>query len=342
MKKIIYALLAACIIFGSCSIGGDTAAVAAAKLLGGSSEALLFLNCRAVSEDEIEFTFSRPVIVKSLDFEPALAVVSVEDGSTVKVILNEIPKPGTEITAEILAEDANRNTINVLVPFRARNNRMPDLVINEICTESSSPVAGKKEEFIEFKTKSAGNLGAMRVIINGNSPAAKQTIYEFSPVEVKKDEYIVLHMRIYDQSSKDEYGESLDESGGLNASPTARDFWIPGETKLLHKTMMIYVLDQDDKVIDAVILSEKPDVWWTKDYFAEAAEFLYSSGAWKTEDGGICSPRDAFNTTGSTATRTICRDETVENSRSAKDWYITNTSCATPGKPNNPKRYVPK
>ena len=340
MKIFIYVLLAVCTVFGSCSTGD--AAGAAAKMLGGSSEALLFLNCRAVSEDEIEFDFSRPVTVKSLIFEPVIAVASVEDGSTVKVRLGEIQKPGKEITAEILAEDPDKNTINVLIPFRARNNRMPSLVINEVCTEPASAAAGKKEEFIEFKTKSAGNLGAMKIVINSNSNAAKQTIYEFSPVEVKKDEYITLYLRTYNQSSKNEYTDDLGESAGVNASPTGRDFWMPEETKLLHKTAMIYVLNQDGKVIDAVVISENPDNWWAKDYFAETAEFLFSKGAWKSPDGKVCGPANAVISTKVTATRTICRDETVEDSDTAKDWYITDTSCATPGRPNNPKRYVPK
>jgi len=180
----------------------------------------------------------------------------------------------------------------------------------------------------------------MRVVINGNTNAAKKTVYEFSPVEVKKDEYMTLHLRTYNSESRDEYGENLDESVGVNASPTARDFWMPGETKLLHKTAVIYVLDQDDKVIDAVMLSENPDTWWTKDYFAEAAEFLFNSGAWKSPAGGVCSPADAVASGKTTNTRTICRDETVENSGTAKDWYITDTSNATPGKPNSTKRYL--
>jgi hypothetical protein len=338
MKKIIFVFLAVCIVLGSCSTG-EAAAGATSKLLGGSSEALLFLNCRAVSEDEVEFEFNRPVTVKSLNFEPELAVASIEEGGTVKVRLDKIPKPGTEITAEILAEDTDKNTINVLIPFRARNNRMPELLINEICTETATAAAGKKEEFIEFKMKSAGNLGAMRVVIHGNSNATKQTVYEFSPVEVKKDEYMTLHLRTYNQSSKNEYTDDLDESVGVTASPTGRDFWMPGDTKLLHKTAMIYVLDQDDRVIDAVMLSETTDNWWAKDYFAEAAEFLFKQGAWKSVDGKIAGPVNAVNTTGTTATRTICRDEYVEDSNTSADWYITATSSATPGKPNNPKRY---
>jgi len=103
---------------------------------------------------------------------------------------------------------------------------------------------------------------------------------------------------------------------------------------------MIYVLDQDDNVLDAVILSENPDDWWIKDYFAETAEFLFIKGAWKSADGNICSPQDAVASAKATNTRTICRDETVEDSNSAKDWYITDTSNATVGKPNNPKRYL--
>jgi len=337
MKKFFF-FLGTCIALGSCSTGGESAI--ATLLLGGSSQAPVFLNYKTVSENEITFEFSREVKVTSLSLIPDIAVASIEDGSTVKVTLNENAEPGMLITADLLAEDEHKNTINVLIPFRARNSRMPKLVINEICTETANAAAGKKEEFIEFKIKSAGNLGAMRIVINGNTNAAKKTVYEFSPCEVKKDEYMVLHLRTFNLESKDECGTALDESVGVNASPTARDFWMPGETKLLHKTAMIYILDQDDKVLDSVVLSENPDTWWTKDYFAETAEFLFNSGSWKSPDGSVCSPKDAVASGKTTNTRTICRDETVENSSTAKDWYITDTSCATPGKPNNPKRYL--
>jgi len=332
-----FLLFGVCILLGSCSTPETPTA---AQTLGGSSSAPVYLNCRAVSQEEIEFTFSRPVTIKHINFEPELEIDSVEDGSTVKVKLKERSGAGRLITTDILAEDENKNTVNVLVSFRTRNDRMPDLVINEICTESANAAAGKKEEFIEFKTKSAGNLGAMRVVIKSNSNAAKQTIYEFSPVEVKKDEYVVLHLRTYNTASRDEYTSALDESVGINASPTARDFWIPGETKLLHKTAMIYALDQDDRVIDAVILSESQDDWWTKDYFAETAELLFDAGAWKSQDGSVCGPKDAVASGKATNTRTICRDETVVKTGTANDWYVTDTSCATPGKPNNTKRYL--
>jgi hypothetical protein len=329
MKKFIY-LLGACIILGSCSTGE----AAVSSMLGGSSQAPLFLNCRTVSEFEIEFEFSQPVKVSSLSFDPFLAVASVEEGSTIRVILEESAEPGMIITADLLAEDERRNTINVLVPFRARNNRMPALQINEIRTEYSKP----NVEFIELKMKTAGNLGAMRIFMAGGSQ--KPTIYEFSPVEVKKDEYVVIHLRKLDENNMDEYGDNLSESGGAGSSSGGRDFWFPGTAKLINKTGVVYVMDQDDNVIDAVMFSEKQEAWWAKDYLAEAAEFLHSQGAWKTADGNICGPADAVRSSGSAPTRTICRDETLpEDTNTAAEWYIAYTSNATPGKLNSERRW---
>lgn len=334
IKNINFFLLGACIALGSCSTGD---AAASTKMLGSSSQAPLYLNCRAVSENEIEFEFSRPVTVKSLSFEPAVEIASIQGGSIVKVRLEGKIEPGIPITADLLAEDDKKNTINALVSFRSRNNRMPSLVINELCTEYVSKT--RKTEFIELKMKSGGNLGAMRVIILGNSNVSKQTIYEFMPCEVKNNEYVVLHLRTLDEACINEYDSDLLKSGGANAS-SARDFWIPGNTKLLQKkASTVYVLDQDDRVLDAVMLSETADEWWLKEYFGEAANFLFNQGAWKSIDGGICRPQDAVISAGTTNTRTICRDETTENSSTAADWYITGTSCATPGGANNGKRY---
>ena len=327
MKKYFF-VLGACIMLGSCSTGD---AAMSAMMSGGSSQALTFLGSRAISEEEIEFVFSQPVTIQSLSFAPELSVALVENGSTVRVWLEERHEPGTLITVDMLAEDEKKNSINVLTTLRSRNNRMPELAINELCTEYANAAAGRKAEFIEFKMMSDGNLGAMRVFIIGNSNAAKQTIYEFSPVEVQKDDYVVLHLRTYDPASVDEYGSDLAESGGMNSSAAARDFWIPGTTKLLHKTAMIYVMDQDDHILNAVMISENPNLPWPKDYFAETAGLLFEQGAW---NGGPVS------SAGTTNTRTICRDETLKDiSSSNADWYITVTSGATPGDINNTRRY---
>lgn len=336
MKKL-FLLVGACIALGSCSTP-DAATVIAT--LGGSSQAPVFLNCRAVSEDEVEFKFSLPVKVISLSFDPVLKIISAEDGSTIKVKFDGNLEPGAQITADLLVEDEKNNTINVLVPFRSRNNRIPEMVINELRTEYSNSSGRIRVEFIEFKMKTAGNLGAARVFVAGGSQ--KPTIYEFAPVEVKKGEYVVLHLRKMEEACVDEFSSNLAESGGTDAAAAARDFWVPTTAKLINKAAgFVYVLDQDDKALASVMHSETPASWWAKDYLAEAAEFLFQQNAWKSVDGEICGPRDAISSSGATATRTISRDETKENTNTAADWYITATSGATPGEENNPKRYNP-
>ena len=313
----------------SCVSGGD-----AARLILGVSEPPVFLSARAVSQTEVEFRFSKPVEIASLYFSPDIEAGEIENGSTVRVSFGGGLGPGERVTADLLAVDADGNTINVLVPFRTRNDRVPPLRITELRTDYSRPRA----EFIELRTFGAGNLGALRVFITSNT--GNPLVYEFPSVEVASGEYVTLHLRQVEDGARDELGANLAESGGADSSPTGRDLWVPGTGKLLRRTDIVYILDQDDRVVDAVVLSETADPVWGRSHFADAAEFLFAAGAWASADGMGIRPSDAVRTTGTTVTRTINRDENLrENSRSAADWYVTVTSGATPGRPNNPRRH---
>jgi hypothetical protein len=336
MKHLHFLLAVFCPIFFtvcSCATGGNDPA---AIILGESSRPPVFLSCKAVTETEINFEFDKPVTVKALHFSPDVEVEAIENGRIVKVMVSGGPGPGERLTADLLVEDGKKNTINVLVPFRTRNGRMPPLRINELRTENTKP----KCEFIELKTLGPGNLGALRVFAVSN--AKNPLIYEFPSIEVPAGEYITLHLRSVDEGIRDELGSSLAESGGANSSDTARDLWVPGNAKLLRKTDAVYLLDQDGRVVDAVMLSENADSVWRGEHFSEAAEFLFEAGAWKSKDGKPALPADAVQSAGTTNTRTINRDETLAKySGTQADWYITAASGATPGKPNNPKRYNP-
>jgi hypothetical protein len=298
-----------------------------------SAETPVLLGCRAPRAGEIEFEFSLPVRVRSLNFTPDLGLESVEEGSLVRVHLAEAGEGGAEMTFDLLVEDEGGNTLNVLVPLRTRNDRLPPLQITEMRTEYKSPRA----EYIEFKTLGAGNLGALRLFIAGNSK--DPLIYEFSPVEVGAGEYIVLHLRTPAEAGiTDETGTDLNLSAGTDAAAGARDFWVPGSVKRLRKTDMVYFLDQDDRVVDAVAFSETPDPWWNKEYLAEAADFLHKQGAFTAPGGEICGPADAVLDTIKTAmTSSIARDESTADSNTAADWFIAPVGKHSPGKPNGPR-----
>ena len=311
------------------------------QLLGKGAAAPVFLDCRPVSSTELVFSFSAAVRVVSLEFDPAQTIDYVEDGKEVRVSFASPLAEGTRVIADILVEDDNRNTLNVIVPFRARNDRMPALIFNELRTEYSRP----RVELVEFLAREAGNLGAMRLFIASNSLTTP--VYEFPPVEVAAGEYIVLHLRTLNEESADETGTNLSLSVGTDTQADARDLWLPGTTKRLRRNDALWLLDQDDRIVDAVLLSERPDAMWSNDNIAEAAAFLARNNAWLPADGTeavqgwVPGPADAVITSGTTATRSINRDESITPERRSANWYITATSGATPGRPNNPRRHSP-
>ena len=310
------------------------------QILGTSVEAPVFIDCRPVSSEEIVFKFSVPVKVVSLNFDPPVETDLVGEGQEVSICLSRPLEAGAKFTADILVEDSGRNTLNVIVPFRARNDSLPDLLFNELRFDSST----NKVEFVEFYTRTPGNLGALRLFIAHQSLSIP--VYEFPPVEVKAGEYIVLHLRTVEEGCVDETGTNLGLSRGVDAQNTARDFWIPGSKKLLHKTNGLWILDQDDHIMDAVLLSENPETDGTNKTFIAASEFLGRQKAWLPSAGNISSEgwlpdtSSAIYTKGTTNTRTLCRDETLPPERRSGNWYIAATSSATPGMPNSTKKYT--
>jgi len=303
--------------------------------IGGVSKEIpsapIFLYCKTVSEKEIVFGFSQPVTMVSLGFSRELKYQEPGKGKTITVSLEENLESGPPLTADFLVKDAYGNKIEKQVLFSSTASPAPALQINELRTEYSG--AKFKAEFIELKMLSDGNLDALRVYAVGNK---EPLVYIFPPVKVKAGEYVVLHLRKLEESCKDEKGDRLDESGGTDSSPTARDFWVPGKDKLLHKIDAVYVLDQNDWVLDAVMIAENSDSWLKKEAFPTTADFLFSQGAWKSQSGTVACAADAVNSSKTTATRSISRKEFAENTHTAADWYVTATSGVTPGQPNKP------
>ncbi|MCL2007487.1 MAG: hypothetical protein FWG77_05320 [Treponema sp.] len=313
----VFALLM-CTLFTACSTGEVLM-----QIIENKAEVPVFLGCRPITPTEILFSFSAEVEVVSLNFDPAVEIGSIEGGSDVRVTLNKPIEEGKRITADILVEDAGTNTLNVIVPFRARNDRMPKLIFNEVRTEYSRP----RVEFVEFLILEAGNLGALRLFIA--SVSVSVPVYEFMPAEINAGEYLVLNLRTIE-----------------DVSDSPNELHLPGNTKLLRRTDALWLMDQDDNILDALLLSENPGPVWASQNLIMAAELFGRHNAWQVDggaEGRAPTPADAVITSGTTATRTINRDESTPPSRSpsgrAENWYITVTSGNSPGRLNNPGRH---
>jgi hypothetical protein len=208
------------------------------------------------------------------------------------------------------------------------------LQINELRTEFSTAV--NNVEYIEFKVLKSGSMEGLYLYSVMNN-AQDIFLYIFPEIDVEKGEYITLHLRTLDKyNCCDELREDLTLSGGYESCPTARDLWVTGNAKLLDKTGIVYIQDVKGKIIDAVVLNEKPSTTWSSNQgkFAEITDRLFNSGMWQTANGQKPTPLDAVNTSEikSSIYKSVSRYENRENTHSAKDWYIA--GYITPGQPN--------
>jgi hypothetical protein len=77
-------------------------------------------------------------------------------------------------------------------------------------------------------------------------------------------------------------------------------------------------------------MNEKPGAKWNSNpaHFAEIVDSLRQCGMWQSED--------VVNTSaiGTMYTISVSRDEDMENTHSADEWYISGNGGFTPGKPN--------
>jgi hypothetical protein len=318
------------------------------KVLGAGTEAPVYISHKVTSGREVDFEFSVPVKIveakvrndSAAGSEVPLEPFKEDYDTTVPLCFSEDNSGGDKVTADIVVEDAEDNSLDVLVSFRTRNDNLPELMINEIRTTYTSK---ESSEFIELFAKTSGNLGALRLFSAYTS--TETPIYEFPSVEVAAGEYITLHLRTLEgDTAVDELGNDLSLSKAKRASDTkdnARDLWLAvSEKRIDDKADVIYLLDQDDNILDMVVLAVDAEKW---DKFTKAAEPL-KRGAWRGRDGQTLqavSFADVVNSTGLTMTRTLCRNEAAADSNTAADWYVCNDKGASPGAKNSEKRYDP-
>jgi len=307
---LILAALAALFMFYSCS--------AEETGIGGQGQ------IENTTEDESEAKKKKPPVTKNEDEE---SQDMTEDDS--------LPEDEEEEAEEITSPDLLPDDFP---PYDGEFSfNIPAMLINELRTEYDGSASALRAEFIELKMLSQGNLGGLRVFIASNTK--NPLVYQFKPVDVKEGEYVLLHLRTLEESCKDEYGGDLSESGGKDAPPDARDFWIPGKKELLRKTDAVYIMDMNNVILDAVMLADDT-VTSAAAFFNNACEFLFSKGAWLSPNGTVPCREDAVKSSGikSSMTRSISRDENAPDTNTAADWHVTGLNGVTAGRENSPRQ----
>jgi hypothetical protein len=179
------------------------------------------------------------------------------------------------------------------------------------------------------------------------TPSSFDACLVFPSFEVRRGSFIVVHCRPSgDAAEVDETGDPA-LSGGLDASPTALDFWLRGCTGLGGNNGVVTLYARPGgPLLDGLLYSNRTsgsDERYRGFGGAETlarAEELVREGGWRVA-GTAVAPEDAVNPEGSTATRSLCRSSTSEDTDGKEDWHVVPTRGATFGAENRDDRYEP-
>ncbi len=302
----------------------------------------VLLEIRTLDSSAIEISFSEPVRLEAEDLaiDPALTITSVRyEGNTVIIDVRD-QIPGTEYTLVMTAEDSNRNSIQAVTRFYGYNPQIPELKINELTTRGSSSHPDK----VELRVGRDGNMGG--VALYQGTPGNYKDRLVFPAFTVRTGEFVVVHFKPQGVPEEIDETEAKDQSGGLDASDTAYDFWVKGGTGISGNNGVLSLYDRPGGgVLDGVLYSNRTS-WSDERYLGfgtrdsmERALELAAEKAWQTEQAQV-RPEDGVNPDGSTATRSLCRRRGADTD-SRHDWYIVPTRKASFGKENCEEIYVP-
>ena len=236
----------------------------------------------------------------------ACNVTKDESGCLVKVSFEEEMEIGQayEFYAEV--RDFTGNSLTLALPFAGFNSRVPELMITEVQTETASQRSSEKKdgtyrnEYVELLVLKEGNLAGLELCSAYDGEAKK---YSFPPIDVKKGEIFVVHMRNHGNGCISESDDDLSLAWAPYTNPEIRDLWTDIETTTLgNKTDIIIIRNRADKrLLDAFMFRAGNIEEWTKTML-EYSCLIDESGIY--ESGDI---ENAFVTDGLTGVKTLSR-----------------------------------
>lgn len=280
----------------------------------------------------------------AFDPERPIAAVETEDEDRLVAVRPEGDfEPGAACSVTGSVSDASGNTVRFVLPFTGWNPRVPALVLNELLTEASTT----HKDALELLVLSDGNLAGLTVGSGKLSDPA--FAWRLPAVEVRAGDLVSLHLKLSGTGvERDELGDELALSGGLDAEAGARDLWYPSDDGALPGSNGVAWLRRSPTgpVLDAAFWCERTSASDTAyDGFGTAAlrdavTELWLAGAWMA-GGESPAPEDGVWSAAVTATRTLARRIDRADSDGREDWYVTATSGESLGLPNLAPAYAP-
>lgn len=254
------------------------------------------------------------------------------EGETLRVLLPIPQEPGQDYLVSGEVADSRGNAARFVFRFVGWNERPARLKITEFEPAKNSSISRPHRDFIEFEVLSPGNLGGMELL---TASSLRTTSYRFPSVEVEKGEILLLHLAPEGLSIEtDEIGSDKNLSGGIDATPFARDFWSTAGGLPDENGVVAFYERPGGSVLDGVFYAnDEKTGTLASSALGTLLETLVDAGLWNCP--GQASWEDAFRWHPSSS-RSIMRSP-LDTGTGSESWYLSSAGGQTPGVQNPPR-----
>jgi len=267
-------------------------------------------------------------VAGSIAIEPPAAVSGSAEGETLVVDFGSEQSPGADYALVGEVDDLRGNRTRFLIRFVGWNDRAPPLMLSEVQTGKNSSKTKPHRDFVELEAMADGNVGGEEL---SWTSSVKSAAYRFPGIEVKKGDYIVLHLApegIPDE--RDELGSDLSASGGIDATAAGRDLWCSSMGLPDASGAVSLCVRPGSPPMDGLFYADDGKSGALDDNkLSEMLSSLSSAGAWPLS-GASPAWEDGVPWNGSAA-RSLCRSG---SGKGPAGWYVCASGDQSPGAPN--------
>ncbi len=296
------------------------------------------ISCERNDERHIVLKFDEALGGLEVDFpEDGGSITDIAPETKALILVGE-PRPGEELVLHARVTDASGNSSEFLFSIFGINADLPTLKLNELSIQGS----GNHPDYIELYAETSGNLAGLVVTLS--PPEDGEAYFVFPSLNVATGEYITLHAKPQGISAEKDELKNKWESGGLDASSNAWDFWWRGGKGLSGTTGIVALLDNPrGRVLDAAVYtnrtsaSDEDYLGWGSKSNLEKVQWLAEKLVWNfSEEEAV--PEDGIPSGSVTSTRTLNKKGTEKNK---EGWFTGSTSSLSPGARNTTEVYKP-
>jgi hypothetical protein len=264
----------------------------------------------------------------SLSVEPRADLSCRAEDKDLIVSFSSDQLPGADYALAGEVEDLRGNRARFLLRFVGWNDRAPRLMLSEAQTGKNSSKSNPHRDYLEFEVLADGNVGGEEL---SWTSSVKTSTYRFPGIELHKGDFIVLHLAPEGlDAERDELGDDLSASGGVDATATGRDLWCAAAPLPDESGAVALSLRPGSAPIDGFFYADDAKSGaLSDDKLAEMLSILSAAGVWPSA-GAKPAWEDGFRWNSSPA-RSLCRSGTAHGPAA---WYVTAAGGQSPGTAN--------